>query len=212
MTALHTVSTPAALEAALADRILDGDLASGAHLREAELTAEYEVARHSLRAACDALTHRGLLVKRANRGFFVPELTKADAREIFELRRALEAPVVRRLAARGEVPAPTATALDALRALPRDAAWRDVVRADLDFHRGLVAAGGNDRLAQVHEDLLAEIALCIVQTGWSYESPAEVTREHERLAAAIDAGDPDAAGRELDWHLDEGLTRLRDGE
>ena len=58
---LQPVSTVAALEAALADRILDGELAAGAHLREEELAAEYDVARHSLRAACDALGRRGLL-------------------------------------------------------------------------------------------------------------------------------------------------------
>ena len=210
-TALATVSTVAALEQALADRILDGDLATGTHLREAELTGEYEVARHSLRAACDALARRGLLVKRANRGFFVPRLTADDAREIFELRRALEAPVVRVLTERGELPESTAAALERLRSLPANAPWRDVVRADLDFHRGLVAAGANERLARAHSDLLGEIALCIVQTGWSYDDIAEVVREHERLADVIRAGDADAAERELDRHFGEGLGRLRDG-
>ena len=207
---LLTVSTVAALEQALADRILDGDLAAGSHLIEAELTRDYDVARHSLRAACDALARRGLLVKRANRGFFVPELTAEDAREIFELRRALEAPVVRALAERAELPTGTAAALERMHALPADAAWRDVVRADLDFHRELVAAGGNARLARAHGDLLGEIALCIVQTGWSYEAVDEVVREHERLAGAIRSGDAEAAERELDWHFSEGLGRLRE--
>jgi DNA-binding GntR family transcriptional regulator len=209
-TPLRTVSTPAALEAVLADRILDGDLAPGAHLIEADLTADYEVARHSLRAACDGLVRRGLLVKKANRGFFVPELTQDDVREIFELRRALEAPVVRALAQQSNVPEVTTVALERLRALPDDAPWRDVVRADLDYHRGLVAAGGNERVARVHDDLLAEIALCIVQTGWSYETPAEVAHEHDRLAGAIRSGDPEAAERELDWHFGQGLARLRE--
>jgi DNA-binding GntR family transcriptional regulator len=206
---LRTVSTVDALESALADRILDGALAPGAHLRESELADEYEVARHSLRAACDALARRGLLVKRPNRGFFVPELTRDDAREIFDLRRALELPVVRALAERGgELPAATATALERLKALHAGAPWRDVVVADLDFHRGLVAASGNGRLAAVHADLLSEIALCIVQTGSSYESAAEVALEHDRLAAAIRSGDPDGAERELDWHFGEGIARL----
>jgi DNA-binding GntR family transcriptional regulator len=208
--ALATVSTVAALEQALADRILDGDLAGGEHLRESELAGEYEVARHSLRAACDALARRGLLVKRANRGFFVPELTAADAREIFELRRALEAPVVRALAERKELPEATAGALERMTQLPEDAAWRDVVLADLEYHRGLVAAGGNARLAKAHSDLLAEIALVIVQTGWSYESIGEVVHEHRRLADAIRSGDADGAERELDWHFAEGLGRLRE--
>jgi DNA-binding GntR family transcriptional regulator len=204
---LETISTVAALERALEDRILDGDLDPGAHLREGELAAEYGVARHSLRAACDALVHRGLLEKRTNRGFFVPALTAADAREIFELRRALELPVVRALADRREV-TPTLDALARLEALDDDAAWREVVRADLEFHRGLVEAAGNARIARAHAYLLAEIALCIVQTGSTYDRASEVTAEHRRLTDAILSGDPDRAERELDAHYAEGLRRL----
>ena len=174
-----------------------------------ELAAEYDVARHSLRAACDALSRRGLLVKRPNKGFFVPELNEDDAREIFELRRALEAPVVRMLAERKHVPPATERALAALQALPDDAAWRHVVRADLDYHRGLVEAAGNERLARAHRDLLAEIALCIAQTGTTYEQASEVAREHERLAKAIRSGKPDKAERELDAHFAEGIKRLK---
>jgi len=205
---IHPVTTVAALEQALEDRVLDGDLAPGAHLREAELTADYDVARHSLRAACDALARRGLLTKRVNRGFFVPELTKRDAEEIFELRRALELPIVRDLASTRTLPARTLTALEAFEAMPADTAWRDIVRTDVEFHRGLVEAAGNSRIVRAHADLLAEITLCIVQTGSTYEDAREVAREHCELADAIRSGSPDAAERELTAHFEEGLKRL----
>jgi DNA-binding GntR family transcriptional regulator len=206
--AIHPVTTVAALEQALEDRILDGDLAPGAHLREAELTADYDVARHSLRAACDALCRRGLLTKRVNRGFFVPELTRRDAEEIFELRRALELPIIRTLAASRTVPARTLNALEVFEAMPPDAAWRDIVRADVEFHRGLVEAAGNSRLVRAHGDLLAEITLCIVQTGSTYEDPREVAKEHRELIDAIRSGSADAAEWQLDAHFAEGLGRL----
>jgi DNA-binding GntR family transcriptional regulator len=205
---IHPVTTVAALEQALEDRILDGDLAPGSHLREADLAADYDVARHSLRAACDALARRGLLTKRVNRGFFVPELTKRDAEEIFELRRALELPIVRDLAAARTVPALTLQALAAFEAMPRDAAWRDIVRTDVDFHRGLVEAAGNSRIVRAHSDLLSEIALCIVQTGSAYDDAREVAREHRELADAIRSGSADAAEWELAAHFEEGLKRL----
>jgi DNA-binding GntR family transcriptional regulator len=206
---LQTVSTVGALEQALEERILGGELAAGEHLRETDIATEYDVARHSLRAACDALARKGLLVKRPNKGFFVPELDADDAREIFELRRALELPVVRLLAESKEVPPATQAALAALQALPDDAAWRHVVRADLDYHRGLVEAAGNARLARAHADLLGEIALCIAQTGATYERASDVAREHERLARAIKSGNADRAQRELDAHFAEGIKRLR---
>jgi DNA-binding GntR family transcriptional regulator len=205
---IHPVTTVAALEQALEDRILDGDLPPGAHLREAELALDYDVARHSLRAACDALARRGLLTKRVNRGFFVPELTKRDAEEIFELRRALELPIVRDLAAARTVPARTLQALEDFEAMPRNAAWRDIVRTDVDFHRGLVEAAGNSRIVRAHADLLSEIALCIVQTGSTYDDARVVAKEHRDLVETIRSGDPDRAGKELDGHFAEGLNRL----
>jgi len=205
---VHPVTTVAALEQALEDRILDGDLAPGEHLIEAELTRDYDVARHSLRAACDALARRGLLTKRVNRGFFVPELTKRDAEEIFELRRALELPIVRDLAAARTVPARTLQALEGFERMPRDGAWRDIVRTDVDFHRGLVEAAGNSRIVRAHADLLSEIALCIVQTGSTYDDAREVAKEHRELVDAIRSGSADRAERQLAAHFEEGLKRL----
>ena len=205
---IHPVTTVAALEQALEDHILDGDLAPGEHLIEAELTRDYDVARHSLRAACDALARRGLLTKRVNRGFFVPELTKRDAEEIFELRRALELPIVRDLAAARTVPARTLQALEGFERLPRDGAWRDIVRTDVDFHRGLVEAAGNSRIVRAHADLLSEIALCIVQTGSTYDDAREVAKEHRELVDAIRSGSADRAERQLAAHFEEGLKRL----
>jgi hypothetical protein len=47
---LGTVSTAEALEQDLERRILQGDPARGEHLREIELSEEYGVGRHTLRA------------------------------------------------------------------------------------------------------------------------------------------------------------------
>jgi DNA-binding GntR family transcriptional regulator len=207
---IRTVSTVAALERALEDRILDGELGPGAHLREAELAGEYDVARHSLRAACDALVRRGLLSKRINRGFFVPALTIEDAREILLLRRAYELPVVRELAGRREAPPATLAALRAFESFEDNAPWRDLVRADIEFHRGLVGAAGNSRLERAHADLLAEVALCLTQMRSTYRA-SELAQEHHELVDALESGDPDRAEREFDAHFYDGLRRLGSG-
>ena len=59
--ALARVSTVDALVDALRHRVLSGELAPGAAMREVELSEEYGVGRHSLRAALQALVHEGLL-------------------------------------------------------------------------------------------------------------------------------------------------------
>src|SRR5204863_358902 len=56
---LELTSTVDALAAALRPRILEGELAAGARLREQELSDDYGVARHTLRAALRALAAEG---------------------------------------------------------------------------------------------------------------------------------------------------------
>ena len=62
---LELTSTVDALAAALRPRILEGELAGGARLREQELSDDYGVARHTLRAALRALAAEGLVQDRA---------------------------------------------------------------------------------------------------------------------------------------------------
>jgi DNA-binding GntR family transcriptional regulator len=54
-TRLHRPSVVDALADALRARVLSGDLAPGAAMREAALSTEYDLSRHTLRAALTAL-------------------------------------------------------------------------------------------------------------------------------------------------------------
>src|SRR5919198_4070508 len=98
MRELKAVSIVEALEEELARRILDGEFAPGEHLREIELSEQYQVGRHTLRAAFASLVRRGLLQRARNRGVFVRRFTGQDLAEIYELRTALEAQAFRTLA------------------------------------------------------------------------------------------------------------------
>src|SRR5438034_11239109 len=100
MRELETVSIVEALEGELARRILDGEFTTGEHLREIELSEQYQVGRHTLRAAFDGLVRRGLLQRARNRGVFVREFTEQDLAEIYELRTAFEVQAFRTLALR----------------------------------------------------------------------------------------------------------------
>ena len=92
---LETVSTVHALERALEQRVLEGQFRPGEHLREIELSREYEVGRNTLRAAFDALVGRGILMKARNRGVFIRVLTERDLADVYELRAALEVQAAR---------------------------------------------------------------------------------------------------------------------
>jgi DNA-binding GntR family transcriptional regulator len=198
---LGTVSTAEALEEDLQRRILQGEFAPGEHLREIELSEDYKVGRHTLRAAFDRLVRRGLLGKERNRGVFVRRLTADDLREIYELREALEVETVRILAGRRIVPDDARAATEKLKTLSARSRRVEVIEADLAFHRALVAATGNSRLVRVHRDLGAEMRLCLAQLVNGYASPKELSLEHARLLEPIARGRPVAAERAIREHF-----------
>ena len=205
---LATVSTAEALEDDLERRILQGEFAPGEHLGEVELSEEYHVGRHTLRAAFDRLVHRGLLAKQRNRGVSVRELTADDLREIYEVREAIEVESVRILAGRRLVPEQAEVMTADLRTLTTRTPRPDVIAADLGFHRALVEGTGNARLARVHHDLGAEIQLCLAQLVRGYASPREIAAEHQRLLEPIARGRAQAAERAIRDHFSRALEWL----
>jgi DNA-binding GntR family transcriptional regulator len=192
---LGTVSTAEALEQDLERRVLQGDFAPGEHLREVELSEEYGVGRHTLRAAFDRLVRRGLLIKQRNRGVSVRALTPEDLREIYELREAIEVETVRILAGRRLVPDEARTLTEEVQALTARSPRTEVIARDLGFHRALVEATGNSRLLRVHEELGSEILLCLAQLVNGYTSPKQIATEHARLLESIERGRTQAGER-----------------
>src|SRR5262247_47523 len=75
---------------ALRDAILSHRLAPGTKLPEDELASIYSVGRSVVRSALQALAHDRLVRLEPNRGAFVAQPSKREAREIFEARALLE--------------------------------------------------------------------------------------------------------------------------
>ena len=206
---LGTVSTVQALEEDLERRTLDGEFQPGEHLREIELARQYDVGRNTLRAAFDGLARRGLLVKSRNRGVFVRVLTGRDLAEVYELRAAIEVQAGRSLAARRSVPEAARQALEAEVRLTRGSARRDLVEADLAFHRAIVEGAGNSRLAAVHRDLAAEILLCLAQLMAHDDATVEnLTAEHAEVLRAIEGGKPSSAEATIRRHVETATAWL----
>ncbi|MEA2468775.1 MAG: hypothetical protein QOJ57_2901, partial [Thermoleophilaceae bacterium] len=99
---LALTSTVDALAAALRPRILEGELPAGARLREQELSDDYGVARHTLRAALRALAAEGLVKIEPNRGASVASLGAEELHDIADLRIALEVEAARLALDRGD--------------------------------------------------------------------------------------------------------------
>lgn len=72
------------------DRILSGQVPPDLPVRQDALANELGVSKIPLREAFARLEQDGLLVSRANRGFFVRPLSRAEAEEVYALRLKLE--------------------------------------------------------------------------------------------------------------------------
>ena len=208
MKRLERTSTVDALAAALRPRILDGELAPGARLREQELSDGYGVARHTLRAALRALEAEGLVRIEPNRGARVASLDPHDLDALADLRIALETEAARLALDRGSGILPPAVhrSADQLAALcrRRRPAWSAIVDAHEALHAEIVAAARSPRIEQAHQALAGELRLFIAQLrpAWSLEKMAA---DHLALVDDIEQEGPDV----LRPHIRESTAALR---
>ena len=197
---LRRLSVVDEVAADLRDRILDGDVAAGMPLREIELATDYDVSRHTLRAALRALATEGLVRIEPNRGASVAELGADDLRGLYELRTALELEAAHLALERhgGRLPADVHEAVARLRATCRRArpSWRAVATAHAGVHGSIVHAAGAPRIESAYASLAAELQLFLVQLRpvWPLERMVE---HHEQLLASLEQEGPEALRRHL---------------
>jgi len=198
------VSTLEALVQALTREIVDGTIRAGSHLTEIELADVYGVSRQSLRAALAELVHLGLLDREPHRGVWVPQLTRAQVRDLWYVRTLLETEAVRR----GTLAKVDWHELDPLvrqlSALTPRSPWADAVEADLAFHRALVAAVQSPHLTRAHELLMAEMRLSLAGNV-GREVPGSMMGEHRALVEVFALGDASRSVARLEEHLQTGL-------
>lgn len=197
---LTRTSTVDALVAALRPRILDGDLAPGERLREQQLSDDYGVARHTLRAALQKLAAEGLVTIEPNRGARVSELAATDLDALADLRIALEVEAARLALERGDglLPDDVHDRAERLAAVcgRKRPAWSAVVDAHEEVHAAIVAAADSPRLEAAHRALSSELRLFIVQLrpAWSLERMAG---DHLRLVDRLESRGPDVLRRHI---------------
>ncbi|TYK50706.1 FadR/GntR family transcriptional regulator [Actinomadura decatromicini] len=186
---------------------------------EPALAEALGVGRNTVREAVRALTHAGLLESRQGDGTYVRatselsgavrrRLETAELVEILEVRRGFEVEAARLAAARRTEADIAAIALALAR---RDAAWAAgdhdaFVEADLAFHTSVVEATHNRVLTDLYRDFSAALRASIGAAGSLLEH-ADVP--HGPIAAAVEAGDADAATRAAHACLDQILASAK---
>jgi len=209
MLQVHALSIVEAVAAELRRGILSGDLASDAQLTEAEVAANYGVARPTAKAAIEKLVSERLLHRGLHKTARVPVVGRDDIRDLCFTRSLIETRVVAKLAEQRKVPVTTAKSHTALRAtLPA----RDVTMIEpiMDFHMTMVDALESPRTSRLYATLMGEMRLAMVQMhNRKRLSGKVIAQEHEKIMKCIAAGDADGAVRELEQHLENAIGRLQ---
>ncbi|MFS8044601.1 GntR family transcriptional regulator [Rhizobium sp. BR 314] len=183
----------------LADRIIRGELAPDARLRQDHIAEEFGTSHVPVREAFRRLEAQGLAVNLPRRGVRVASFDLKEVREVAEMRAALEG-----LALRHAAQHLTPAILDAAEEATREGdaasdvyAWEEANRR---FHRLILAPSDMARLLAAIDDLHAASARFLFsawQSGWEKRTD----HDHRAILAALRQGRADEAAGILQKHV-----------
>ncbi len=187
---------------ALTRAIVDHRLQPGSKLAEQKLADHFGVSRTLVRQALFQLAQNRLVTLEPARGAFVSAPSTDEARQVFAVRRMLEAEMTRAFV-RSSTPARIKALKDHV-AQERAALARDDVatRNELlgDFHVRMAQLLGNQVLAQILRELTSRCSLITLM----YQSPSAAEHsqeEHSQIVKALAAGDEERAVQLMTEHL-----------
>jgi DNA-binding GntR family transcriptional regulator len=188
--------------------ILDGTLESGQPLRQEQIAKDFEVSTVPVREALRQLAGEGLVTLSPNRGARVSKVSYEEAKEITEIRIALES-----LALRLSVPNMTGNDLRQAEEILDlwDAEEDPATFAALNwrFHTVLYEPARQPRLMTMIRSLHASFDLYVGRyfAAWiSLKVPAQ--RQHRHIVEACRRGDAEAAVVMLERNIRDGFLEI----
>lgn len=174
----------------------------GQRISQREIADLFAISTTPVREAFQILQAQGFLHIDRNRGAVVAQPSPAEIREIYEIRKELEALAVG--AAVDKLDAATFALLDDLVHRMHEAGVGGS-RAELNdhFHAALYAAAQMPRLAELIEQLRSSVSYYRAR---AYETPALAERavsQHREILAACRRGDGKAAATVMRDHLED---------
>ena len=195
-------STTGFIVDALTRSIVEHRLQPGEKLVEQKLADQFGVSRTLIRQALFKLSQNRLIRMEPARGTFVAAPSRAEAQQVFVVRRILEAGMTR--AFMQQVTLAQITALKTHITKETAAIARGDVpgRTSLlgDFHVRMAQLMGNDVMAALLTDLISRCALITLM----YQSSSEAEHshgEHMAIVSAIEARDENLAVALMTEHL-----------
>ncbi len=209
---LQTLSIADLMREEIAGLIKRGDVVAGDRLNELSFAQRFNVGRAPIREAFRALAETGLVKVEKNRGVFVREIHEPEARELCQLRSALDDMAGRLLA-----PRVTEEMLEELNS--RLARLKDAARAgdmaayfplNIGFHDRIVEFAENAVLPEFYRKVIDRMHLLRRRNFDERHGSAQSQIEHRDIVAALATRDPDIAAVAMRKHVLNGYARLTD--
>ena len=187
----------------LRDEMLSGSLAPGTQLVVATLAEQLGTSKGSVREAVRELVSEGLLEHHLHRGTFVREFSADECADLYLSRSVIEVWAANRILV--EKPTDFDELEAAVERMATSDSATDIIDADMDFHRALVALAGSPRMAELHQSLIAETTVMA-----RARRPFDAQDHHPIHRVLLDAlrdgnaGAPDL----LEAHLSDARNRM----
>lgn len=186
------------------DMVVTGEIAPGERLTVRPLATTLALSPTPIIAALTRLANEGVLESRPHRGFFVPQMSISDMREIYEVRRGLDLAAVRRCCESAHHAEISRLLLDQCDEQSARLDSNDIegYRAvDVAFHDMVWQLCGNQRLQRLGSSLLDQMRMGNAISATAPGRGRKSIGEHRDIAEAIGAGDPERAEAAVNHHL-----------
>ena len=185
------------------DLIVEGRLAAGEWINEAELCKQLQISRTPLREAIKVLATEGLVELVPRRGARVAQLSLRELTDLFEALAGVEG-----LAAELAAERISATDLEKLHELQASIERSHKARNRLayfhenhELHVAIVRCSGNSAIVDIHARLIARVRRARYQAILSEARWSASVEEHAQILAALARRDARRAGELMRQHV-----------
>ncbi|MBM3134131.1 MAG: GntR family transcriptional regulator [Chloroflexi bacterium] len=197
----------------LREAILNGYFAPGEKLDQDQIAEELKISRTPVREAISRLESEGFIEVRPHRGAFMAMVSQQDIREVYEIRRLIEAEAVRQ--ATPLIPESVLDELD--RSLTETQVQFDSgdttkhFASDIYYHKTILDFTPNRLLKEVLDGLTNRISM-VRSFAQSRPGPhlVESLQEHRAILQAMRQRDPEQAAGLMRLHLEKSALRVQE--
>lgn len=206
-------TTAEEVAAVLREMIMNGRLAPDTPMREASLSAQFEVSRRTVREALGILELEGVVRHHRHKGSRVTQFDAKDIHDLYRVRRTMELAAAQASETASQAARDALTvALEHLSDASKAGVAQDIVRRDLEFHQAVVGLLDSPRLDRFFAVTAVEMryALSLLEASYqeSRRRPRAAFGEHRAIYEALIQNDHVAAAALISEHTATNEERL----